>query len=256
MTFIQFWELTFTKVKLNLKAEARKSYLSYAWWILEPALFIGTFYLVFGVFMATQTPDFVMFLCIGKIPFLWFSRTVTNASSAIVQGKGLMNQVSIPKVFFPTVVILQDFFKSIIVFLLLFIIVYSYGFSINSAWLYLPIVIVVQLVFISAVALLGATLVPFIPDLKFIIATFVMMVMFGSGIFYDFREVILPEHQSLFLLNPMASLIDMYRQILLKGVAPNLYSLLNIMGFWVLCLIIFVFCLRKLDPIYPRLVLE
>jgi len=36
----QFYELVLTKVRLNLKSEASKSYLSYSWWILEPALFV------------------------------------------------------------------------------------------------------------------------------------------------------------------------------------------------------------------------
>src|SRR5690606_38957070 len=97
----QFLQLTLVKVQLNLKSEARKSYLSYIWWILEPALVVGVFYLVFGVLFSRGTPVFLVFLLCGQIPFLWFSRTITNGSASIEQGRGLMQQIEIPKIFFP-----------------------------------------------------------------------------------------------------------------------------------------------------------
>ncbi len=252
----QFWQLIFTKVQLNLKSEASRSYLSYIWWILEPVLFVGSFYLVFAVFMGTKTPNFVVFLCCGKIPFLWFSRTINNATGAIVGGKGLMNQIHIPKAFFPLVVIFQDFFKTTIVFLLLLVFVWLNGFQPTEAWLAIPIIMLVQLLFISALAILVSMIVPFLPDLKFIISTGIMMMMFGSGIFYDYKEVILPEHRELFLMNPMANLISMYRDVLMHGIYPSWISLFNIIAISTVGLLLVLHLLKKLDPIYPRLVLE
>ena len=64
-----FWSFVTTKVTLNLKAEASKSYLSYLWWLLEPALFVAVLYVVFGIFLAKGTPNFVVFLMCGQIPF-------------------------------------------------------------------------------------------------------------------------------------------------------------------------------------------
>ena len=97
----QLLEVFFTQVAFNLKSETRKTYLNYFWWVLEPALFTGVFYLVFAVFLNRGTDDFVLFLLCGKIPFLWFSKTVSNASNSIVAGKGLIHQMAIPKAYFP-----------------------------------------------------------------------------------------------------------------------------------------------------------
>jgi len=256
MKVSQFWELVFTKVQFNLKAEAKNSYLSYAWWILEPILFVGTFYLVFGVFMNTRTPDFLLFLICGKIPFLWFSRAIQNTTNSIVGGKGLMNQVAIPKIFFPVVVILQDLVKTSVVFILMLLFVWANGIEPHVNWLAIPVIMLSQLIFISAVAILAAMVVPFIPDMKFIISTFVLMLMFGSGIFYDYRDVILPKHIDLYLLNPLANYLSMYRGVLLDNVLPNWYDLMMISAISFLSLFVLVFILKKLDTVYPRLVLE
>lgn len=256
MKAARFWQLVLTKVQFNLKAEAKNTYLSYLWWLLEPALFVGTFYLVFAVFMNRGGPDFVAFLCCGHIPFQWFSKTVSNSCGAISDGKGLMNQISIPKVFFPAVVIFQDLFKSIIVFVLLMGLVLVMGFEPQLSWLSIPVLMICQLIFISSIALYVAMVVPFIPDMRFIVSTCIMMMMFGSGIFYNYKDVILEKHRDAFLLNPMANLIRSYREVLLEGLWPDWGSLFS-MTLVCLCLfLVALLILRKIDSIFPRLVLE
>ncbi|AIY64600.1 ABC transporter permease [Pseudoalteromonas piratica] len=256
MTFKHFTQLTLTKVQLNLKSEAKKSYLSYLWWLFEPALFVGVFYLVFGVFLARGTSDFLVFLLCGQVPFLWFARTITNGASSIENGRGLMQQIKIPKVFFPLVTIFQDFFKALCIFLLLFAVVLSFGHTANEAWYTLPIIIFVQLMFVSCLAIFVAMIVPFIPDLKFLVATGIQLAMFASGIFYNYKLVVLEQHHSLFLMNPMASLIEQYRQVLMHGVFPDFSALGAILLFSISILLMCFAVLKKLDAHYPRILVQ
>ena len=116
---LRFWQLVVVKIRMNLKSEAAQNQLNYVWWLLEPALFIAVYYVVFGVFLNSRTDSFIAFLICGKIPFLWLSRTLGNASNSLVAGGGLMNQIDIPKLFFPVVTIGQDLVKTFVVFLLM-----------------------------------------------------------------------------------------------------------------------------------------
>src|SRR5690606_22455343 len=100
--------------------------------------------------------DFLVFLLCGQVPFLWFSRTITNGSASIEQGRGLMQQIKIPKIFFPLVTIFQDFFKAICVFILLLMFISAFGYFPNKAWISLPIVILVQLMMVSSLAVFVA----------------------------------------------------------------------------------------------------
>lgn len=256
MNLSQFSSLVLTKVNLNLKSEASKSYLSYLWWILEPALFVGVFYVVFGIFLASKTDNFVVFLMCGKIPFLWFSRSVNNSSLSIIGGRGLMNQINIPKAFFPVVVLFQDLFKSTFVFLVMIALVWTMGFEPSLSWLSLPVLVLVQLVFIASVSIFAAAVVPFVPDLKFIVHTCVMLMMFASGIFFSYKDVLLTEHRDLFLLNPMANLIRMYREVLMEGMWPDWDDLLMITVFCSIFILITLKVIKIYDNRYPRLVLQ
>ena len=50
--------------RLSLKAEAQRYYLGYLWWVLEPLLWVGVFYVVFYELLGSITPDFLMFLAV------------------------------------------------------------------------------------------------------------------------------------------------------------------------------------------------
>jgi len=256
MTLSHFFQLVLVKVGLNLRSEASKSYLNYLWWILEPALFVAVFYVVFGVLLERGGPGFVAFLVCGKIPYLWYSRSVMNSSGSIIAGRRLIGQVYIPKLFFPLVVILQDFVKQLFVFGLLLVFLVLYGTEISAAWLYLPLVVMTQILFILASGLLAASIVPIIPDFRYIISTGLMLLMFGSGIFYSYKEFVDPSYQSIFLSNPMAALLKNYRQVLLDGLAPD-FDRLALIAFSCICVtVIMSYVLRKYSGEYSRLAIQ
>ena len=253
---LRFWQLVKVKIQMNLKSEASKHQLNYIWWLLEPALFIAIYYVIFGVFLNARSENFIAFLICGKIPFLWFSRSVTNASSSIMTGTGLMNQIDIPKLFFPLVVIGQDLVKTFFVFMLMLSILWTMGYQPSLAWFAIIPVALMQLLFISSLAIIFASFVPFLPDLRFIVQTFTMLMMFASGIFYNPSQFLIPEHKVLFFFKPLAAAIDMYRDIIMEGLLPN-WNQLTILAIGCgLALIVAIFLIRKFDHNYPRLVLQ
>ena len=249
-------EVFFTKLVLNLKSEASKTYLSYVWWLLEPALMVAVLYLVFAVFLSRSMPNFVIFLICGKIPFLWFSKSVTNSSRSIISGRGLINQVSLPMPFFPMLVVFQDAFKQTVVFAFMFTFFAVYGLEISWVWLSVIFVILTQLLLISAMSLLVAAITPFLPDFKYLIGTAMMALMFGSGIFYSYKDVLLPEHQQLFLLNPIANLIKNYRQVLMENTLPDWSALAAICLASIALFIMMTLYYRKAGTVYARLIAQ
>lgn len=224
----RFWQLVVIKVRFNLRSEATQSYLSYAWWILEPLLQMVVYYLVFDILLNRGGEDFVAFLLSGIVPWLWFSKSVSNSSRSIVQGQGLIGQTYLPKPFFPLVVIGQDLVKQHVVFLLLFGFLLYFGYMPSVAWLWLIPIVITQLLLIIAVSFVVSFIVPFARDLQYLVTAVLMMGLFVSGIFYSYENVLLPEHREIFLLNPMANLIVSYRMVLLDGNAPMTGSLVVI----------------------------
>ena len=214
----QFFSLVDTQARMALKAEASKLYLSYLWWVLEPMLFVQVFYLVFEVLLRFGRENFLLFLMCGKIPFLWFSKSITMASTSIVQNRGLMNQVDLPKTLFPYASVQEALYKQWVVFLFLFIVVVSYGFPPSWLWLSLIPLILVQYVIILSCSLIAALLVSRIADVRILITMGLMFVLFTSGIFFDVQSITNEVHRDLLLTwNPMAFIFDCYRKVLMYG---------------------------------------
>ncbi|MEM1145860.1 MAG: ABC transporter permease [Pseudomonadota bacterium] len=247
-----FW----VKLRLTLKSEAAQSYLSYTWWLLEPVLHVLVFYFVFGVMFDRGGEDFVVFLLCGQIPYLWLSRSVINASNSIVLGTGLIQQMAIPKPFFPSLVVAQDCVKQVVVFVCLFGFITLMGYLPGLTWLALPVVLFTQILLILAIAMVASAITPFLPDFRFVIGTGMLMLMFASGIFYDYRTIVLDEHRELFLLNPLARLIDAYRDVLLRGTWPDWMGLLAIVSVCLMTLWMMAWFFRRNDGVYARLVIQ
>jgi lipopolysaccharide transport system permease protein len=213
------------------------------------------FYIVFGLLLDRGTEDFVVFLLCGLIPWLWFAKSVNNAASSILTARGLILQISLPKIFFPAVSVLQDTAKQLIVFTLLILFLLLYGIEMQIAWLAVIPIAIVELVLIMGCAFMAAAVTPFLPDFRFLVSTGIQLLMFASGVFYSI-ELIRPEHRDLFFLNPMASILNSYRTALLYGAWPDWSVLAWVFLGSIIVLLITVFMVLRFDGVYPRLVTE
>ena len=212
-----------------LKADASKFILGYLWWFLEPLLWVGVFYLVFNVILDSKGrsgSEFLLFLACGKFAFIWFSKTVTQASSSIVSNKSLISKIHIPKSMFPVAVVQESLYRQGSVYLCLFVMLAGFGAPASLMWLWLLPVLLVNYLLIVACSFVGAYLVCLVRDISKVIPLGMMFLLFTSGIFWDIRDIGDPEKSELILaLNPLAFLLDANRQILLHLTQPDLVHL-------------------------------
>ena len=251
-----FWALLRTKIKLNLRSEVGKNQLSYAWWILEPTLEAAVLYLVFGVFLGLGTDSFVSFLLVGLIPWTWFSRSVGNAMMSLSGAGWLLHSFRIHPAFFPLVVVGQDAIKQAVTFSFLIAALLIFGIPFTEQWLLLPIAWALQFGLVTSASCLVASLIPLLQDLKFLVNTGLLAVMFASGIFYDAQNLVSRQWLDIFYLNPMASLIQIYREILLGSDFLSLFHIFVVVIWTIVLGVLAWLALRHYKDSYARLIEE
>ena len=218
----QYFTLIDTLARFHLKAEARRFGLGYLWWILEPMLYVGVFYLVFVLFLGNRQPDFLVFLAVGKLSFIWFSKSVNQASLSLVNSREVLGQTNLPKHLFPVAVMHEGVYRQAAVFAFLLVLVLALGYAPTSAWVWLIPVVVAQYLLILACGLGAAVLVCLQRDFQMLIQLGMVFLLFMSGVFWDISTLTNPSAVFwLETLNPLAVLLDSYRQILLSGRAPD-----------------------------------
>lgn len=229
MPFSQYFRLMDIMARMALRADASRFFLGYIWWVLEPLLWVGVFYVVFVVILGTRQPDFLPFLMVGKLAFVWFSKSVTQASNSIIGGRGLVGKINVPKTLFPMAVVQEGLYRQAAVFFVMFVFLLSTGYHITATWFYLLPLMIVNYLMIIACALVGACLVCMARDFAPLIGLGMMFLMFTSGIFWDVRGLSDPHKTEMLLsANPLAFVLDGYRQILMYETPPDMMHLLAI----------------------------
>lgn len=245
-------ELILFSTYAELRAEAARSYLGLVWWVLEPAMMMAAFWLVFDVILKTGGPDYLPFLLIGMTVWQWMKSCITHGGYAIWSSLPMVRQVRLPPLVFPLIAMLSDTVKFFFIFLLLVAILWAMGYPPNAAYWALPILFLAIFLAAAGAGFIVAALVPLVPDLRFVIEQVLLVVMFLSGVIFPLDKV--PEHLKwLMELNPVAVVMNDARGILMHGQLPNW------IGFGKVCLIAFVLCtvgalfVRHLAPRFPKL---
>lgn len=248
-------ELIMVKSKFNLKAEASKNKLSYLWWVIDPVLHMAVFYVVFGLLLERGGEDYVAYLLIGLVAFQWFAKSVQGAAPSILRGKGLMNQINVEPIFFPLVAIMVNTAKQMPVFIMLFLFLVIYGLLPTIHWLAIPLLFAVNLLFIIAIGLIPAMMIPYLKDLNQIVPTGIQFLLFSSGTFISLEQIPV-EYREYFLMNPVANVLYQYRLILLHHQWPDFVLLSKLFIVSISLLAIVLLAYAKVKKSYPRVVSE
>lgn len=236
----------------ELRAERARSYLGLLWWVLDPALMMATFWLVFDVILHSGGPDYVPWLLIGLTLWQWMKSCMTHGGYAIWSNLGLVRQVNLPPLVFPLVAMLSDTVKFFCIFALLLVILWAMGYPPNAAYLALPPLFVAVFLFGAGVGFLIAAVVPLLPDLRFVIEQLLSVVMFLSGVVFSMSGVPSP-YRELLALNPVAVIMDAARGILMHGLWPNWIGLGKVSVISVGACLIGAAVVARLAPRYPKL---
>ena len=238
MTLSQTVTLVDTLARFHLKGESRQYFLGYLWWVLEPLLYVAVFYLVFDILLGSRQPDFLYFLMVGKLTFIWFSKSVNQAAGSLEANKGLLAQTNLRKELFPLAVIHQGFYRQLAVFAFLVCFLLIGGYLPSAVWLWLIPLTLLQAMLIAGCGLLGALLVSLRRDFRLVIQLGTVFLLFMSGIFWDLNTIADARlRDGLLMVNPLANLIDCYRQVLMLGEAPEAIRLAWVLGESLLLLI-------------------
>lgn len=236
------------QARAGLKAEASKFFLSYLWWILEPLMFVAVFYVVFEFLLGRGQTDFVFFLMCGKVPYLWLSKSITIASNSLLHNRGLIASIDIPKVIFPYISVQEVLYKQWIVFLILVGISVYYGQLPNPEWIWLVPLILTNYLLLLVLSLVAALMVTYLQDFRIIINMGLMFLMFASGIFWDINDIKDEYWRDMLLnINPLAFLIDAYRQVFMYQTQYDYIHLAWIAGscFGAVCILHWIFAAKN-----------
>ena len=221
--------LLYYLVLREVKVRYKNSVLGFIWSLLNPLAMMLVFTLVFGLFFPSdqRIEKYPVFLLCGLLPWNYFVAGVLGSVNCITGNANLVNKVYFPRDILPLANILAQLVNFLLALVVLFgvLIIARVHFT---PWLWLfPIVIIIQTTFMFGVALLLSTINVFYRDVGMIMDVVILAWFFLTPIFYPASRVpisvevieglVLPARRIYYILNPMASIISMYRDLFFHG---------------------------------------
>jgi lipopolysaccharide transport system permease protein len=222
----RYRELLYNLVVRDLKVRYRNSVLGVAWSLLNPLFMMLVFTVVFTVMQRSDIERYPVFVLCALLPWNFFLSSVTGATGSIVNSAHLVKKVYFPREVLPLSTVLSNLVHFLLALTVLFGMMAFFRVKLTLWILYLPLLILVQIVFSSGMALLLSTIHVFYRDTQHILEVVMLAWFFVTPVFWDhnilpetasFLSVDWPVRRLTFILNPMASLISAYRDILYFG---------------------------------------
>jgi lipopolysaccharide transport system permease protein len=205
-------------VARELKARYRGSVLGFFWSFINPLLLLGIYSFVFAVVLPgthpPETEPYALFMFCGILPWTWFSSSLNESANVLIGHGNLIKKVLFPAEILPIVTVLANmvhFFLGLPI-LIGFLIYYW-----RPITVWFPVVVLVQLVFTTGLALILSALTVHFRDIKDLLANVLTFWFFATPIIYPMAQAndATSGYAKQFLdLNPMTHIVVSYQEIL------------------------------------------
>lgn len=211
------WLLTLRE----LKARHRQTMLGIGWALAQPVAMMLVFTAIFSVFVKVPVEGmpYAAFAYSGLICWLFLANALSAGTGSLVANMNLITKASFPREVIPLSALLTAGFDFAIGLVLLAGLVVAFGITPTVAWLAVPAVALIQILFTAGLVLWSSALNVLKRDLGSLLPLLLQVWMFLSPVVYPL-SVIPDSFKGLYMLNPMAMLLEAYRETLFLGRVP------------------------------------
>lgn len=225
-TLVQYSDLLYTLSLFRLNVRYKQSVLGWAWAALQPLALMGIYTFIFTrvTTVATGGIPYPVFVFSALLPWIFFSSTISNAVNGLILCPNLLTKMYFPREIIPLSYILAALVDFFIASVLLAGVMTYYRVPLTWHLLFtIPIVFILGGVAAAVALFLSAIQVRF-RDMGLAMPFLLQIWMFTVPVVYSLRSVPM-RFRTLYLLDPVASLIEDFRQVVVHGALPSLRSL-------------------------------
>lgn len=238
-TLVDYRDLLFTLTVFRLTVRYKQSILGWIWAALQPLAMMMVYTAVFSrvARVGSEGVPYPLFVFSALLPWLFFSGAVSNAINGLVDHANLLTKLYFPREIIPLSYVLAALLDFAISCLILSGMMVYYHFPFSWTTLYALPIIAILIALTSAVALCLSSIQVRFRDIAAALPVLLQIGVFATPVVYSLNSIPLRLHP-LYLLNPVASLIENFRRVVLHGLAPDLPMLITSGTITVCCLIL------------------
>ena len=239
--YLRFRFLFEQMVRRELRQKYQGSALGVAWYVVNPLVLMGAYYLMFGVVSdVASEPDYPLFLMVGLVVWMFFSQSLLSAAPSLLDQGSLIRKARFPRETIPAAVVSVQMVTFVAVLALVGLFTVIFRGTLSFSLLLLPVVLLAVYAFTLGLGLAVAVLHAYYRDVAPILSAALLPWFFLSPIFFR-PERITEQPAARFVLewvNPIAPFIEGVRSIVYAGEAPSLATLAYVVVGGVLAVVV------------------
>ncbi len=225
---VSYRDLLYTLTLFRITVRYKQSILGWIWAALQPLAMMMVYTLIFSRMAKVRSEGvpYPLFVFSGLLPWIFFSSAVSNAVNGLASHAILLTKLHFPREIIPLSYAFAAFVDFLIAGVMLVGLMVYYHTSINWNILYaLPIIALLILLTSAAAIFLSSIQVRF-RDVAAALPVALQIGVFATPVAYSVQSI--PSRfQRLYLLNPVAGLIENFRRVVTHGSAPDIPLLIT-----------------------------
>lgn len=245
--------MIFYYVYSNLKQKYRRSLLGFLWSLIAPLVHNLIVAVVFYHLMRFNMPNYLVYLFSGVLIYNLLSTIIMQSPFMMISNEGYIKKIYVPKLVFIVEMVLLETVNFILILVSLFILGIAFRkLSISLSFLYLPLPIVLSVLFVTGIAIVISIMSVYFRDMIHILPVVMQAAFFMTPVLYPLSAI--PEKmQRIIYLNPLYYFVDIFRTPILYHHFPGGLHLLICSS---LAILTFAFGLMILQKYNNRIVFQ
>ena len=207
-------------VTRDFKIRYRNMSLGVFWSLLNPLVMMAVLTFVFTkIFPNNSVKNFHVSILSGLVVFNFFSLAWQTATVSIYGNASLIKRVPLARELLPVATVLANSLHFVIQIGLLVLLALAAGYPVNVYWLLLPIIFVLEIVFVCGLSLVTSALDVYFRDIRYVVESTNTVLFWLVPIFYSFA-MIPNEYRALYQFNPVAAVVMACREIIMEARMP------------------------------------
>ena len=242
----------------DFRIRYRNMSLGVLWSVFNPLIMLGILLALFTfIYPQRGIAHFPIFILIGLVSYNMVNLSIPAATSCVVENASIIKKVPFPRFILPISVVLSQSFHTLIQLGLLVVFTFAYGIPVTVFWLWMPVILLVELLFVMGLGLLAAALNVYFRDVRYLTENGLLVLFWLSPVFYPLTAV--TRHSRwwvglLYQLNPLAGCIDAGRRAFLQAAHPDPLAFGLAAGVSVLMFFCGLLVFRKMEHAFADLI--